>query len=138
MAETATAAKPKKRAPARRKPAAKTAKTPTSASKTSTRSTSTRRATRAARAQQLAERAALIPVGAAREARDRVAGSVEGLERHARTARRGFERQTTQVRKQLDLNLESLTTRVEKVVQNGVDAGMKLVNGAQERLSKVV
>ena len=38
----------------------------------------------------------------------------------------------------LDLNVEALTTRVEKVVQNGVDAGMKLVNGAQDRLPKVV
>lgn len=60
------------------------------------------------------------------------------LERRTRTARRGFERQRTQARKNLDLNVESLTTRVEKVVQNGVDAGMKLVNGAQDRLSRVV
>jgi hypothetical protein len=30
------------------------------------------------------------------------------------------------------------TNRVENVVQNGVDAGMKLVSGAQSRLPKVV
>lgn len=165
---------PKQRASARRKPAAKKR---TAAPKTTARSTSTRPATRTARAQQLAERALLIPVGAALEARDRVAGTVEGLvtttrsrsgleqqlrrferrggsartqlerevrrtrtrlERRTRTARRGFERQRTQARKNLDLNVENLTARVEKVVQNGVDAGMKLVNGVQERLPKVV
>jgi chemotaxis protein histidine kinase CheA len=60
------------------------------------------------------------------------------LERQTRTARRGFDRQRDQVSKNLDLNVEALTTRVEKVVQNGVDAGMKLVNGAQDRLPKVV
>jgi hypothetical protein len=170
MAETTTRATSKKRAPARRKPAARTR---TATSKASARSTSTRPATRAARAQQLAERAVLIPVGAALEARDRVAGLVTTtrsrsaleqqlrhferrgggvrrqlerevrrtrtqLERRTRTARRGFERQRTEVRKNLDLNVESLTTRVEKVVQNGRSAGMRLVNGAQERLSKVV
>jgi hypothetical protein len=61
----------------------------------------------------LVERAVLIPVGV-----------VEGL--------------VTQVGKTLDLDVESLTSRVEKVVQDGVDAGMKLVNGVQERLPKVV
>lgn len=180
MAESTTVT-PKKRAPAKRKPAAKTRP---SASKTTARSTSTRPATRTARAQQLAERAVLIPVGAALEARDRVAGTVGGLvtstrsrsaleqqlrrferrggsartqlerevrrtrtqlERRTRRARRGFVHQRTQVQKNLDLNVETLSTRVEplktgveKVVQNGVDAGMKLVNGVQQRLPKVV
>ena len=60
------------------------------------------------------------------------------LERRTRTARRGLESQRTQARKNLDLNVEILTTQVEKVVQNGVGAGMKLVNGVQERLPKVV
>ena len=60
------------------------------------------------------------------------------LERRTRTTRRGFERQRVQVRKNLDANVEGITTRVEKVVQNGVDAGMRLVNGAQDRLPKVV
>ena len=59
------------------------------------------------------------------------------VERQTRTARRGFEQQTTQARKNLDANVGTLTTRVEKVVQNGVDAGMKLINGAQDRLPKV-
>jgi hypothetical protein len=171
MAETTTAATPKKRAPAKRKAAAK----PRTAR--ASRTSSTRPTTRAERAQQLAERAVLIPVGAALEARDRVADTVGELVtttrsrtalekqlkrferrggsartqlerevRHTRTrlerqtlsARRGFERQRGQVGKIPDLNVEALTTRVEKVVQNGVDAGMKLVNGAQDRLPKVV
>ena len=173
MADSTTATTPKKRAPAKRKPAAKTRATAARATATS----STRPATRVERAQQLAERAVLIPVGAALEARDRVADTVGGLvtttrsrtalekqlkrferrggsartqlerevrrtrtrlERQTRTARRGFDRQRDQVGKNLDLNVEALTTRVEKVVQNGVDAGMKLVNGAQDRLPKVV
>jgi hypothetical protein len=191
MADTTTAAAtPKKRAPAKRKPAARTrtaaAKTTsraTAARSTAARSTSTRPATRAERAQQFATRAVLIPVGAALEARDRVADTVEELvtttrsrtalekqlkrferrgggartqleremrrtrtrlERQTRTARRGFERQRTQVGKNLDLNVDVLSTRVgplktgvEKVVQNGFEAGMKLVSGAQERLPKV-
>jgi hypothetical protein len=186
MAETTTrAAARKTRAPARRKAAAKTrTASKTATSKTTARSTSTRPATRTARAQELAERAVLIPVGAALAARDRFAGTVEELvtttrsrsalekqlrrferrgdgvrtqlerevrhtrtqlERRTRTARRGFERQRTEARRNLDLNVEALSTRVgplktgvEKVVQNGVGAGMKLVNGAQDRLSKVV
>lgn len=172
MADTTTATTPKKRAPAKRKPAAKPRATAARA-RAATRTTSTRPATRAERAQQLAERALLIPVGVALEARDRVSelvtttrsrtalekrlehferrgGSARRelerevrrtrtrLERQTRTARRGFDRQRTQVGKNLDLNVEALTTRVEKVVQNGVDAGMKLVNGAQDRLPKVV
>jgi len=173
---TSSATAPKRRASAKRRPRT-TAKSRPAASKSSGRSSATRPATRAARAQQLAERAVLIPVGAALEARDRVTGTVEELvtttrsrsalerqlkrferrgssartqlerevrrtrtrlERRTRTARRGFEHQRAQARKNLDLNVETLTTRVEKVVQNGVDAGMKLVNGAQDRLSKVV
>ena len=181
MADTTTATTPKKRAPARRKPAAKTRTAASrAAARTTARSTATRPATRAARAQELAERVVLIPVGAALEARDRVGelvtttrsrtalekqlkrferrgGSARTqlerevrrtrtqLERRTRTARRGFERQRTQVGKNLDLNVEALSTRVEplktgvdKVVRNGRNAGMKLVNGAQDRLPKVV
>lgn len=180
MAESTTTATAKpKRATRRRAPRATAAKTRTTASRAAPRATSssTRPATRTARAQQLAERAVLIPVGAALEARDRVAGTVGDLvsttrsrralqrqldrferrgskartqlerevrrtrtqlERRTRTARRGFDRQRLQARKTLPANVEGLTTRVEKVVQNGVDRGMKLVNGAQDRLGRVV
>ncbi|HEX4804576.1 MAG TPA: hypothetical protein VFU94_01640 [Conexibacter sp.] len=177
MAESTTTPK-SKRAATRRAPRTSAAKTRSTAPRTTARATSssTRPATRTARAQQLAERAVLIPVGAALEARDRVAGTVGDLvsttrsrsalqrqldrferrggkartqlerevrrtrtqlERRARTARRGFERQRLQARKNLP-GTDRLTSRVEKVVQNGVDRGMKLVNGAQDRLGRVV
>ncbi|HXE45338.1 MAG TPA: hypothetical protein VN635_09070 [Conexibacter sp.] len=177
MAQTTTSPKPRRTA-AKRAPRSGAAKTRSTAPKTAARaaSSSTRPQTRAARAQQLAERAVLIPVGAALEARDRVAGTLgdivtttrsrgelqrqltrferrgdaartqlerevrrtrSQLERRTRTARRGFEPQRTQARKNLDMNAEGFVTRVEKVVQNGLDAGMKLVNGAQDRLPKV-
>lgn len=172
MAETTSNTTAPPKPAATRKP--RTAAKPRAAG---ARTSTTRPATRAERAQQLAERAVLIPVGAALEARDRVANTVGGLvtttrsrtelekrlkrferrggsartqlerevrrtrtrlERRTRTARRGFERQRTQARKNVDANVEALTTRVEKVVQNGVDTGMRLVNEAQDRLAKVV
>lgn len=175
MADSTTTRAPK-RAAARRKPAAKRARA--TATRTTARATATRTATsRAGRAPGLAERVVLIPVGAALEARDRVAGVVgeivtatssrsalekrlerfehrggsartqlerevrrtrTRLERRTRTARRGFDRQRAQARKNLGANVEQVSQRVENVVQNGVDAGMKLVNGAQDRIAKVV
>jgi hypothetical protein len=162
-------------ATAKRTTAAKRAPRTTAAA--AARTTSTRPATRASRAQELAERVVLIPVGAALEARDRVVGTVGDLvsttssrsalerqlkrferrggtartqlerevrrtrtrlERRTRTARRGFDRQRAQARKNLGANVELVSQRVENVVQNGVDAGMKLVNGAQDRIARVV
>lgn len=177
MAETtASPAKPGRAAAKRSAPKARTRSTASKTAAPATRS-STRPATRAGRAQQLAERAVLIPVGAALEARDRVAGTVGGivtttrsrralerqlrrferrggsartqlerevrrtrtrLERQTRTARRGFERQRSQARKNLDLNVEILTNRMDRLVQNSFDTGKRLVNGAQDRLGKVV
>ncbi|HMJ02555.1 MAG TPA: hypothetical protein VK506_06415 [Conexibacter sp.] len=171
--DTTTTTKPT-RAAARRKPRTSARARPARA----TAATSTKRpATRAVRAQTLAERAVLIPVGVALEARDRVTGTVEELvattrsrralerqlkrferrggsartelerevrrtrtriERRSRSARRGIERQRTQARKTFGTNVESFTSRVENVVQNGVDTGMRLINGAQDRLPKVV
>jgi len=88
----------------------------------------------------------LIPVGAALEARNRVAGTVGDLvtttrtqlERQTRSARRGFEHQRSQARKTLDFDVAGLPARVENVVQHGAQTGRKLVNGAQERIAKVV
>jgi hypothetical protein len=122
--ETATtAAKPKRTTAPRRKPRTAAARRP--------RTSTTRPATRTARAQRLAERVVLAPVGAALELGDRVAGTVGELVR-------GIDRQRVQARKNLNANVETLTTRVERVVKDGVDAGMKLVNGAQDRVSKIV
>lgn len=172
-----------------------------------------------AQAQQLAERIVLIPVGAALEARDRVAGALEGVvsastdaiedlraatssrraldrqlkrferrggkartelerdlrrtrtrverevrhsrtraERRATEARRGFEHQRTEARRALGSNVETLQrsvapvrervapltgrvapvrSRVESVVQNGLGAGRRFVEDAQDRIAKV-
>lgn len=181
-ASTTTTKQPaakRKAATAKRKPAA-TKRAP--AAKQATRTTargaaasSTQPATRVARVQQIAERAVLIPVGAALEARDRVAGTVSELvattrsrsalehqltrferrggsartqlerevrktrtrlERETRQARHGLERRGKLARRTLGSNVEGVSGRVENVVQNGVNAGIKLVNGAQDRIAK--
>jgi len=171
MATTKTstnAAKPRTAAP-KRKPAARAAATAKPSAAGTSATSSTRPASRVAQAGQLAERAVLIPVGAALEARDRVADLVATtrsrsalekrlshferrgraqlerevrrtrtrVERRARTVRRDLERQRTQARRNLSSNVEQLSTRVETVVQNGVNAGIKLVNGAQDRIPRV-
>jgi hypothetical protein len=41
------------------------------------------------------------------------------------------------VSRSLDGNVEALSGRVENVVQNGVNAGIKLVSGAQDRIARV-
>jgi hypothetical protein len=177
MASLDTSTTKSKRAPARLKRAPARRKARTTAKPRPAATSSTRPATRADRAQALAERAVLIPVGAALEARDRVAGTVGDLvtatrsrtalekqlkrferrggsartqlerevrrtrtriERRGRTARRELDRQRASAGKTFGSNVETFTSRVENVVQNGVDAGMKLVNGAQDRLAKVV
>jgi len=162
MATTDTATTKRKPA-ARRKPAA-TAKRSARTTR-SVASSSTRPATRTARVQQLAERAVLIPLGAALEARDRVGELVSPyrsrtgverqltrferrggrartqLEREVRRTRTRLERETRNARRGVDrrrsalgANVEGMTSRVENVVQNGLETGRKLVNGAQERI----
>lgn len=162
----------KRASTAKRKPAARRSTPAKSAAArrpapTATTSTRRRPATRAEQVQQLAERAVLIPVGAALEARDlavtyRSRSAVEAqltrferrgekartqlerevrktrsrLERRTRRARRGLDRQRAQVRRNLPIDVEELSARVENVVQSGVDLGMKLVNGAQDRFTK--
>jgi hypothetical protein len=112
---TTNASKPKTAA-RKRKPAAK----PSAQSATTS---STRPSSRVAQVGQLAERAVRIPVGVALEARDRVVDLVA-------TTR-------AQARRNLGSNVEAVSSRVETVVQNGVNAGIKLVNGAQDRISRV-
>ena len=178
-----TTAKKKPATTAKRKPAATAAKrkpatkqaTRTTARGASTSSNSTQPATRVAAAQQIAQRAVLIPVGAALEARDRVAGTVTELvtpirsrsaferqltrferrggkartqvereirktrtrlERETRQTRRTLEQRGTVARRTLGSNVEVVTGRVENVVQNGVNAGIKLVSGAQGRIAR--
>jgi hypothetical protein len=71
---------------------------------------------RVAQARQLAERAVAIPLDAV-------------LPR--------IEREVRQARRRVPANVEQLTSRVEKVVQDGAKTGMKLVNGAQDRIARV-
>jgi hypothetical protein len=103
-------------------------------------------------------RAVLVPVGAALEARDvleqqltrferrgetartqverEVRRTRTRIEREARQARRGLERRGTQARRSLGSNVELVSDRVENVVQNGVNTGIKLVNGVQDRFAR--
>lgn len=103
-------------------------------------------------------RAVLVPIGAALEARDaleqqltrferrgdkartqverEVRRTRTRIEREARQARRGLERRGTQARRNLGSNVELVSDRVENVVQNGVNTGIKLVNGVQDRFSR--
>jgi hypothetical protein len=123
-------------------------------------------ATPIAQAQQLAERVVLIPVGAALEARDRVVDALDTvvatsssrrgldqqlkrferrggrartqLEREVRKTRTRVEREVRSARRGVDTNFGSFQSRVENVVQNGVNAGITLVNGVQDRITTVV
>jgi hypothetical protein len=165
--DTATKSKPvaKKPAASARKPAARVKRATGATTARTATASSTRPATRTARAQQLAERAVLIPLGAALEARDRVTGTVAklvapyrsrsalesqltrferrggkartALEREVRRTRTRLERETRNARRGVQRrgpNVEGISDRVENVVQNGFNAGRKLVNGAQERI----
>ena len=160
MATSDTAATRRKPAGARKPRTAPKRATRTSAQRTS--ASSTQPATGSARARQLAERAVLIPIGAALEARDRVSGTIGDLaapyrsrsalerqltrferrggkartqlEREVRKTRTRLEREGRRARRNLDARVEVLSDRVENVVQSGVNAGIKLVNGAQDRI----
>jgi hypothetical protein len=81
---------PKKRAPAKRKPAAKPRRAAAGDDDVPTRPATTAR-------QQLAERAVLIPVGVALEARDHVAGTVGELVTTTRS-RNALEKQPRRLR----------------------------------------
>jgi hypothetical protein len=159
MATTDTPTTKRKPAASKRKPATSAKRATRSTARASAaRATSTQPATRVERAQQLAGRAVLIPVGAALEARDRVAGAVSDLvgpvrsrttlerqltrfERRGGRARTQLEREVRSARRRIEhrgrtlgANVEGIPGRVENVVQNGVEAGRKLVNGAQGRI----
>ena len=142
-----------------RKPRTATAKKPATAAKAKAapKATATAKATKSTTRTTVA-RAVLVPVGAALEARDaleqqltrferrgdkartqverEVRRTRTRLEREARQARRGLERRGTQARRSLGSNVELVSDRVENVVQNGVNTGIKLVNGVQDRFSR--
>jgi hypothetical protein len=127
---TTTASTRKTRA---RKPAA-TRRTTTARKSTASTSTSTQPKTPVEQAQQIAERAVLVPVGASLLARDNLVTTVRGLtsryrtrtgfereikrfERRGATARNRFERQVRRTRTKFERELRQRRTRVERTVK---------------------
>jgi hypothetical protein len=115
-------------------------KTPTTRKTTAARkpaastTTSTQPKTRVEQAQDIAERAVLVPVGASLLARDNLVSTVKGLatkyrtrasvereikryERRGATARNRFERQVRKARTRFERELRQRRTRVERTVK---------------------
>ncbi len=182
MAETTTTttntttakAKPAaKRKPAARKRAATTRTTPrrTAAAKAPSKSTGRRQRTiarndtrdaaqaqvraaktTAAQGRNVAERAALVYVGATLEARDRVVGLAEGLasrfstrtaaERELNKDIRRFERRGTTARNQLERDVKKARTRLERQLRTRRRDAEKLLrrnaNAAKDRVTALV
>ena len=119
----------------RRKPAAR--KSPTAARRkpaASSYASSTQPKTRASQAQEIAERAVLVPVGASLIARDEIVSSVRDVstkyrtraslerelkrfERRGATARNRFERQVRRTRTKFERELRQRRNRVERTVK---------------------
>lgn len=143
---TTTSAGPSaKKTTAKRATSAKRAPNAARARRAPAASTSTRPATGVARAQRLAERAVLIPLGAALETRDRVTAAVDEIvsTTRSRTALdrrlKRLEQRGGAVRHSLpSIGAGAFTGRVENVVQNGVSAGITLVNGVGDRLGRLI
>jgi hypothetical protein len=126
-ADTASprAAKPRKRAAAVKR-------TTTSRSTTSTARTS------------YAERAVLIPVGAALTARDRVVSSVnDTITSYSSTSRaqaqlRKFERRGATARKRLEREVRKARTSVERELRKRRQEGAEFADRFQERIQSLV
>jgi hypothetical protein len=126
-ADTATprAAKPRKRAAATKRPAA--TRSTTSATKSS-----------------YAERAVLIPVGAALTARDRVVSSVnDTLTSYSSPSRaqaqlRKFERRGATARKRLEREVRKARTSVERELRKRRQESAEFADRFQERIQSLV
>ena len=111
-----------------------TARSRSTTRKTAARTTSTQPKTRVEQAQQLAERAVLVPVGASLLARENLVSTVKGLatkyrtrasverelkryERRGATARNRFERQVRRTRTKFERELRQRRNRVERTVK---------------------
>jgi hypothetical protein len=131
---------PRKPASARRQTAAST-------------STSTQPKTRVEHAQQLAERAVLVPVGASLVARDNLVSSVKGFatkysprtglgreirryERRGVTARNRFERQVRKTRTKFERELRQRRSRVERTVKQNRRRFEREVRSARRDLER--
>jgi hypothetical protein len=144
------------RKPAARKPA--TRKTSTTRRSTASTTSSTQPTTRVAQAQQLAERAVLVPVGASLLAGDNLVSSVRGLaskygtrtsferelrryERRGVTARNRFERQVRRTRTRFERELRQRRTRVERTMKQNrrrLERDVRAARRDLERQSGVV
>jgi hypothetical protein len=117
-----------------RKPAATRKTTATRKTAASATTTSTQPKTVVEQAQEIAERAVLVPVGASLLARDELVSTVKGFttkyrtragferelkryERRGATARNRFERQVRKTRTRFERELRQRRTRVERTVK---------------------
>jgi hypothetical protein len=127
-----------KRASAR--PHTKTAKTASASTTRARRATTQTRRT----APSYAERAVLIPVGAALIARDRVVSSVNDAissyasPTKAQTQLHRFERRGVTARNRLEREVRKTRTRVEREVRQRRRDGSELVDRLQERVLNLV
>jgi len=133
MATTASTTSPSKPA-AKRAPRAKAASTPRAATQT-----------RAARPPApLAERAVLIPVGAALIARERVVSgvgdviSIYSSPTRAQTQLRKFERRGATARNRLEREVRKTRTRVERELRQRRQDSSDLASRLQERVTSLV
>jgi hypothetical protein len=132
MATTSNSTSRARKAPTRKATAAR--KSTTRRRTTASTSTSTQPKTPVQQAQQIAERAVLVPVGASLLARDNLASTVRDLatkygtrasferelkryERRGVTARNRFERQVRKNRTRVERELRHRRTRVERTVK---------------------
>jgi hypothetical protein len=126
-ADTATprAAKPRKRA-------------------ASAKRTTTARSTTSTTKSSYAERAVLIPVGAALTARDRVVSSVnDTITSYSSTSKaqaqlRKFERRGATARKRLEREVRKARTSVERELRKRRQDGTELADRFQERIQSLV
>jgi hypothetical protein len=140
---------------AARKPATSAARNPATSSATTT---STQPKTPVAQAQEIAERAVLVPVGASLLARDNLVSTVKGLatkyrtrtnlerelkryERRGATARNRFERQVRKTRTKFERELRHRRSRVERTVRQNrrrLEREVRAVRKDFERQSTLV
>ncbi len=128
------------------KPAAKRAATSrkTASASASASTTRARRATSQATSASYAERAVLIPVGAALIARDRVVSSVNDAistyasPSKAQTQLHKFERRGVTARNRLEREVRKTRTRVERELRQRRRDGTELVDRLQERVLSLV
>lgn len=126
-------------------PAAKTTSAKPRASAASKRSTTASKpATRATKQSSTAERAVLIPVGAALIARERVVSGVgDAIANYNSTAKAGaqlrkFERRGVTARNRVERELRKTRVRVERELRQRRQESEELANKVQERILSLV